>query len=81
MTIAFLSDTHGKHCELKNLPQADMLIHAGDLSWNGTEEEITDFIEWFGKLNYRYKIFIAGNHDDCLDGAGIEGMPHNCYYL
>ena len=81
MTIAFLSDTHGKHCELKNLPQTDMLIHAGDLSWNGTEEEIAAFIEWFGALNYRHKIFIAGNHDDCLDGAGIEGMPHNCYYL
>ncbi|WP_032134651.1 metallophosphatase domain-containing protein [Alistipes onderdonkii] len=81
MTIAFLSDTHGKHCELKNLPQADMLIHAGDLSWNGTKEEIADFIEWFGTLNYRHKIFIAGNHDDCLDGAGIEGMPHDCYYL
>lgn len=81
MTIAFLSDTHGKHHELKNLPQADMLIHAGDLSWNGTEEEIADFIEWFGALNYRHKIFIAGNHDDCLDRAGIEGMPHNCYYL
>lgn len=58
-----------------------MLIHAGDLSWNGTEEEIADFIEWFGALNYRHKIFIAGNHDDCLDRAGIEGMPHNCYYL
>ena len=81
MTIAFLSDTHGKHHELKNLPQADMLIHAGDLSRNGTEEEITDFIEWFGTLNYRHKIFIAGNHDDCLDGAGIEETPHNCYYL
>lgn len=58
-----------------------MLIHAGDLSWNGTEEEIANFIEWFGALNYRYKIFIAGNHDDCLDGAGIEEMPHDCYYL
>lgn len=58
-----------------------MLIHAGDLSWNGTEEEIVDFIEWFGALNYRHKIFIAGNHDDCLNGVSIEGMPHNCYYL
>lgn len=80
MTITFLSDTHGKHHELQNLPQADMLIHAGDLSWNGTEE-ITDFIEWFEALNYRHKIFIAGNHDDCLDRASIEGMPHDCYYL
>ena len=32
-----------------------MLIHAGDLSWNGSEEEIADFIEWFRALNYRHK--------------------------
>lgn len=38
MTIAFLSDTHGKHRD-ENMPQADVLIHAGDLSWNGTEED------------------------------------------
>lgn len=55
MTIAFLSDTHGKHREMKNMPQADMLIHAGDLSWNGTEEEIADFISWLGSLDYRHK--------------------------
>lgn len=81
MTIAFLSDTHGKHREMKNMPQADVLIHAGDLSWNGTEEEIADFISWLGSLDYRHKIFIAGNHDDCLDGAEIEGLPENCHYL
>ena len=81
MKIAFLSDTHGKHRELQNLPKADLLIHAGDLSWNGAEAEICDFIEWFTALDYRYKIFIAGNHDHGLDGAEIDGLPENCYYL
>ena len=40
-----------------------------------------EFIEWFGKLPYKYKIFVAGNHDDCLFGANIEGIPENCFYL
>lgn len=81
MKILFLSDTHGKHCKLSNLPQADVLIHAGDLTWNGTEDEITDFVEWLDTLDYAHKIFIAGNHDECLDGATVEGLPANCHYL
>lgn len=81
MKILFLSDTHGKHRELKNLPQADVLIHAGDLSWNGTESEIGEFVEWLSLLDYPYKLFIAGNHDHCLDGAAVEGLPDNCRYL
>lgn len=47
----------------------------------GTSDEVVDFIEWFCRLDYRYKIFIAGNHDDCLDGATVEGLPDNCHYL
>ena len=32
MKILFESDAHGQHRKLKNLPKADMLIHAGDIS-------------------------------------------------
>lgn len=81
MKILLLSDTHGKHRKLSDLPQADVLIHAGDLTWNGTEDEIADFVEWLDTLDYTHKIFIAGNHDDCLDGAMIEGLPASCHYL
>lgn len=81
MKILFLSDTHGLHRKLENLPSADIIVHAGDMSMAGTIDEVMDFIEWFGELDYRYKIFIAGNHDDCLDGATVEGLPDNCHYL
>lgn len=81
MLILHLSDTHGKHHELHNLPPADVIIHSGDISFAGSENEVMDFIEWFGALPYKYKIFIAGNHDDCLFGANIEGLPENCFYL
>jgi Icc-related predicted phosphoesterase len=82
MLILHLSDTHSKHHELRNLPPADIIIHSGDITFAGSENEVMDFIEWFGALPYKYKIFIAGNHDDCLFGANIVGLlPQNCFYL
>jgi predicted phosphohydrolase len=81
MLILHLSDTHSKHHELRNLPPADIIIHSGDITFAGSENEVMDFIEWFGALPYKYKIFIAGNHDDCLFGANIDGLPQNCFYL
>jgi Icc-related predicted phosphoesterase len=81
MLILHLSDTHGKHHELRNLPPADIIIHSGDISFAGSENEVMDFIEWFGALPYEYKIFIAGNHDFCLFEANINGLPQNCFYL
>jgi len=81
MKILHLSDTHGKHHLLKDLPLADIIVHSGDVSFAGSENEVMNFIEWFGALPYKYKIFVAGNHDDCLFGANIDGMPENCFYL
>ena len=85
MRILHISDTHGFHRQLSNLPKVDIIIHSGDVSWAGSSSEILDFIEWFGELDYRYKIFIGGNHDDSLDGvdrASIQGLlPDNCFYL
>ena len=62
MKVVAISDTHGKHALLK-LPKGDMIIHAGDISDQGAEREVREFLEWFSGLNYQYKIFIAGNHD------------------
>lgn len=81
MLILHFSDTHSKHQELRNLPPADIIIHSGDITFAGSENEVIDFIEWFCALPYKYKIFIAGNHDDCLYGANIDGLPENCFYL
>lgn len=62
MKIVPISDTHGKHEQLV-LPIGDILVHAGDISMKGTENEIESFLLWFKAQNYTYKIFIAGNHD------------------
>lgn len=62
MKIIAISDTHGRHSQLK-LPPGDTIIHAGDMSMNGSQQEIVGFIEWFSKQNFKHKILIAGNHD------------------
>ena len=62
MQITTISDTHGLHHQLK-LPGGDLLIHAGDVCNRGTQQEAANFIDWFEKQPYAYKVFIAGNHD------------------
>lgn len=81
MTILHLSDTHNKHRELAPLPAADVVVHSGDFSLAGTCEEAVDFLQWFCDLPHRHKIFIAGNHDNCLYGATLGGLDPNCHYL
>ena len=82
MKILHLSDTHGLHRKIKDLPNADVIVHSGDISNNGTESEVLDFLNWYIELPYPHKIFVTGNHDLCLwDAEGIEDLPHNIYFL
>lgn len=80
--ILHLSDTHGQHKNLKSLPEADVIVHSGDFTFSGSEEEAYDFMNWFCNLPYKHKIFIAGNHDMCMYGADhIDGLSRNVHYL
>ena len=81
MKILHLSDTHGCHHRLQNLPEADVVVHSGDFCMVGSEQEAIDFVNWFCDLPYRHKIFICGNHDGCLYGADIDGLDDNVHYL
>ena len=88
MKILHISDTHGCHRRLHDLPQADIIVHSGDFTMNGSEQEALDFMNWFCDLPYLQKIFICGNHvficgnhDDCLYGATIDGLDGNVHYL
>src|SRR5438067_4285791 len=79
-----ISDTHCRHRSLK-LPKGDVLLHAGDISYRGNQLEIKDFLDWFGKLSYPYKIFIAGNHDFFFEKEKEEiiktYLPESVHYL
>lgn len=81
MNILHLSDTHNCHHRLRDLPEVDVVVHSGDFCMVGTEQEALDFFNWFCDLPYKHKIFICGNHDDCLYGASIEGLDSNVHYL
>ena len=81
MKILHLSDTHGCHHRLQNLPEADVVVHSGDFCMVGSEQEAIDFVNWFCDLPYRHKILICGNHDVCLYGADIDGLDDNVHYL
>ena len=82
MKILHLSDTHGLHHRIKEMPEADVIVHSGDISNNGTEEEVLDFLNWYIELPYPHKIFVTGNHDLCLwDAEGIEDLPSNLHFL
>lgn len=65
-----ISDTHGHHREL-NLPDGDILVHTGDMTQNGTVEELQDFNNWLGEVSSRHRyqriLVVGGNHDLCLD--------------
>lgn len=47
MTILQISDTHNRHQLLTDLPAADVLVHCGDFTDMGTEQEVLDFLNWF----------------------------------
>ena len=79
--ILHISDTHSQHRRLTQLPDADILIHSGDFTMNGSEQEAIDFMNWYCDLPYLHKIFICGNHDACLYGAKIGGLDKNVHYL
>lgn len=69
--IWHISDTHTYH-ELLEIPKGiDMVIHSGDATNPRdpylSEDQMQNFIRWFGSLPIKHKIFVAGNHDLCIE--------------
>lgn len=62
MRVVCLSDTHNRHRRVQ-VPEGDLLVHAGDFTIKGTAEETAEFNDWLGTLPHRHKIVIAGNHE------------------
>lgn len=64
--IVCISDTHNKHRDLQ-VPDGDILIHAGDFTLFGKVEHAHDFNEWLGTLPHKHKIVVNGNHENNAD--------------
>jgi len=66
MRLVCISDTHNLHWGLNNIPDGDVLIHAGDCTNIGYMSDLLSFNVWFGKFPHKKKLLIAGNHDWCF---------------
>ncbi|VDB86736.1 unnamed protein product [Peniophora sp. CBMAI 1063] len=67
--LVCISDTHSTHASQPPLPEGDILIHAGDLTYSGTPAELESALGWLDSQPQSVKIFVAGNHDTGLADA------------
>jgi hypothetical protein len=62
LRIVILSDTHN-YVDRIPMPKGDILIHAGDFTVNGSDEEIDQFRTWLEAAEFTHKVVINGNHE------------------
>lgn len=71
MKIWHISDTHSYHNLLIVPKGIDLVIHSGDCSNPKdpytNELEVREFIAWYGNLDIKYKLYVAGNHDTSIE--------------
>ena len=68
-SFALISDTHGYRV---TVPEADVLLHAGDGTRMGTHAQVEALAEWLGALPHEHKVFVPGNHDTYTAGGGRD---------
>lgn len=66
MKIVAIADTHGRHEQI-DLPDGDVLVHAGDFTRQGAPEEVREFADWLGDQPHEHQVVVAGNHETCLE--------------
>ena len=83
MRIVAMADTHLFHADL-DVPDGDVLVHAGDLLRGGTLKELERGGAFLASLPHRHKLFVAGNHEVCFEehrGAARALLPPSVTYL
>lgn len=84
MRIIAISDSHGQHSLIPDLPVGDVLVHAGDFMNSGLyPEEILSFNHWLGKQTIQRRVVCGGNHDRLFQLAPelARGLLPNANYL
>jgi predicted MPP superfamily phosphohydrolase len=85
--IVCISDTH---THTPQIPDGDLLIHAGDMTNAGTVKDIQAQLDWLNSLPHKHKVIIAGNHDSYFDpksrqsvdkASGAKLNYYNIHYL
>jgi Icc-related predicted phosphoesterase len=68
LRLVLLSDTHQLHRGEVEVPDGDILIHAGDFTmFSKSMNAIVDFNQWLGELPHRFKVSVPGNHEFFLE--------------
>src|ERR1700738_3685124 len=77
MKLVAISDTHNR-AERVVIPDGDVLVHAGDLTMQGSRDELERAARWLGGMCGRFRAVVAipGNHD-----FGAERDPSGCRAL
>jgi Icc-related predicted phosphoesterase len=89
--VVAISDTHENFHRQEDIPPADLLIHCGDFTNQGSLKKVTEFADWLRRIseNYTNIIIVAGNHDRSFDepepSRGHQRLqedgPSNIIYL
>lgn len=81
LKIVAISDTHNRYNKLV-IPECDILISAGDYSFQGTVSEVRNFHKWLNKQQAKHKISVQGNHEryveinfDLMKSYALEECP------
>ena len=80
MRLVAISDTHFQLTEeqiTNNIPDGDILVHTGDLMYEGTAAEWKSRLKWLSSLPHKHKYYIPGNHDFhpfIYSGPSIESL-------
>ena len=80
--ICMISDTHTMHDKIHGMQKADILLHAGDITYHGKYEELLKFSDWLDSLErnfpggYKHKVIIPGNHDKTFEDDWETAAAH-----
>jgi Icc-related predicted phosphoesterase len=66
MKLVLISDVHGKWNKLV-IPPCDVLISAGDYSFQGEKHMVEDFHAWLNKQPAKHIISLNGNHEKLVE--------------
>ncbi|MBC8437084.1 metallophosphatase domain-containing protein [bacterium] len=67
LTLVAISDIHNDYS--MEIPDGDVFIFAGDISYIGEIKDLIRFNEWLGDLPHKHKLYIPGNHDIIFESS------------
>lgn len=79
LRLVIVSDTHN-YIDRIPMPEGDILIHCGDFTVYGKDEEIDAFRQWLEAAPFTYKVVINGNHEVRPD-ASKKKLQDICHFL